>query len=349
MKFLRNAWYCVGIGSDLPDGKLTHIKVLGENVLLYRRGSGEVSAIGDTCPHRFAPLHQGKLVDGVVQCPYHGLRFDQTGQCVHNPHGNGTIPKSAKVPCWVAVEKYGIIWLWMGDKEKADVAEIPDFQQVAPRDGWATIHGHLNVAAHYELLTDNLMDLSHVPFLHPFLSFSGPLPEGFREKRDLVQNGDTVWSMLSTFKTPMTPLFKMLWDEAPATGQMQMDMRWDAPANLLLEGGMFPDEGPKSVGVAIPTAHLLTPETENSTHYFWVQARNAKTDDRALDQQLWHGVDEVFRTQDEAMVIACQERMGTNDLMSLKPVLLAGDGPAVRARRVLAARVEAEAEKEAIF
>jgi vanillate O-demethylase monooxygenase subunit len=272
--------------------------------------------------------------------PYHGLRFDSGGRCVHNPHGDGTIPRAAKVNAYAVAERYGALWVWMGTADTADAALIPDLSEIGKREGWNVIHGTLKVPAHYELLTDNLLDLSHVAYLHPFLTFSGPLAEGYREERPMQQQGDTVWSMHKMLNAPINPLFGMLWDGAPEIIDMRGHMRWNAPANLFLDVGVSPANRPVTEGVWLPTAHLLTPETGTSTHYFWAQARNVKLDDPELDQQLWHGIDGALRTEDEPMEVACQQMMGTSDLMSLKPVLLEGDAPAVRVRRILAEQLK---------
>jgi vanillate O-demethylase monooxygenase subunit len=342
MAFLRNAWYCAGWSDELTDQPIGRT-FLGEPVVMYRRTDGSAVAVGGRCPHRFAPLAMGKVVGDCIECPYHGLRFDPSGACNHNPHGDGAIPKAASVPAYLLAERDGILWIWMGDAALADPQSIPDMHEVAERPGWHTIRGYLGVGAHYELLTDNLMDLSHVPFLHPFLSNGAPLPPEFEEVRSLKQEGEAVYSMHLTKHLPMTPLFALLWGDAPpAYGDLRANMRWEAPANLLLDVGMTPPGQPPAAGPSLPIAHLLTPENENSTHYFWVQARDRKIDDLQLDPALHAGITDVFKNEDERMIVACADMMGTNDLFSLRPVLLPGDGPAVRARRLLSARIDKE-------
>lgn len=347
MAFVRNAWYCAGWSADLDTSGLIGRTFLNEPVLLYRLANGKAVAIGNRCPHRFAPLHCGKKIGDAVQCAYHGLRFDATGECVHNPHGDGTIPGAARVKSYPLAERYGALWIWMGTPDEADAAQIPDFSEIAEREGWAVIHGYLEVRAHYELVADNLLDLSHVNYLHPFLSFTGEPPPGYREERALNQVGESVWSRHSWLNSPITPLFRLLWDDAPDIVNGYADMRWDAPSNLLMPSGVAPVDGQREDGVALPMAHLLTPATDMTTHYFWCQARNRKVDDAALAAQLREGIDSAFRLEDEVMVVACQEMMGTTDLMSLKPVLLPGDGPAIRARRILGQRLERELGTEA--
>jgi nitrite reductase/ring-hydroxylating ferredoxin subunit len=96
--YLRNAWYVAAWSDDLADGQLLARTILKEPIVLYRKSDGNVAALEDRCPHRFAPLHMGKIVEGDrVQCPYHGLEFDPTGACVLNPHGTKNIPPRARV------------------------------------------------------------------------------------------------------------------------------------------------------------------------------------------------------------------------------------------------------------
>lgn len=342
MAFLRNTWYCAGFSGDLGKDPINHT-FLNESVAMFRKEDGTAAAVGNRCPHRFAPLHMGKVKGDCIECPYHGLRFDTSGACVHNPHGDGAIPKAARIKAYPLVERQGTLWIWMGDPALADPALIVDVPEIEQRAGWDVIHGHLKVGANYELLSDNLLDLSHVPYLHPFLSFDGPPPPGFSSTSELKQDGNTVYAMNISHNMPVTPLFKMLWDEgAPPVAEFRAHMRWDAPSTLMLDVGMHPPGAAVTDGPSLPTAHLLTPETETSTHYFWAQARDRKLNDPGLSAALAQGIDDVFRNEDQTMIEACQELMGTTDLMSLKPVLLAGDGPAIRARRVLTALKEQE-------
>src|SRR5262245_13234987 len=89
---LRNAWYGAAWGDDLAEGQLIGRTILQEPVVLYRKSDGHVAALEDRCPHRFAPLHMGKVVGGDrVQCPYHGLEFNSAGAYVLNPHGSKNI------------------------------------------------------------------------------------------------------------------------------------------------------------------------------------------------------------------------------------------------------------------
>jgi vanillate O-demethylase monooxygenase subunit len=343
--FLKNAWYCAGWASELGIGPLLARKLLNEPVLLYRRQDGTPVAIGNRCPHRFAPLHKGHRQGDNVACPYHGLVFGPDGDCVHNPHEEGAIPKAAKVPHYPLVERWDALWIWMGDPQQADPATIPDLTEASARPGWAFVTGSLEVPVNYEMVADNLLDLSHVPYLHPFLTPREAPPPEFKVMRDLRQDGDTVWSMHCNLNSRITPLLGMLWEDAPPLIEGYFDMRWQPPSNLMMVAGAAVMGSQRQEGAAIPMAHLLTPADEHTTHYFWSQARNRKVGMPEVDEQVRTGIAHAFQHEDEAMMAECYALMGTPDLMSLKPVLLPGDAAALRARRILASRIEAEAPR----
>ena len=106
-RYLRNAWYVAAWSDDLADGQLLGRTILKEPIVLYRKSDGHVAALQDRCPHRFAPLHMGKIVKGdFVQCPYHGLEFNSSGACVLNPHGTKNIPPRARVRSYPVTEKH---------------------------------------------------------------------------------------------------------------------------------------------------------------------------------------------------------------------------------------------------
>ena len=167
MRFLRNTWYVAMWSQDLKPGELQQRLILDEAIVLFRNASGQVAALLDRCPHRFVPLSLGKVCEGnSVQCPYHGLAFDATGVCVRNPNAEGRIPPALRVRRFPVVERHGAIWVWMGDRE-ADPALIPDFSVLDEEIGGQTIDRRwIRVAANYELMTYNILDISHTNTLH---------------------------------------------------------------------------------------------------------------------------------------------------------------------------------------
>jgi vanillate O-demethylase monooxygenase subunit len=181
-----NQWYVAGFDDELKSGELLARTYLGENDLLFRTKDGAPRALADRRPHRFAPLSAGKLQVAALQCGHHGLAFDGSGACVHNPHG--TIPKAACVRAYSVAERHRLLWIWMGEAALADAALIPDFGFNDP-EHWAVSTGTMVVDAPYELEVDNILDLSHIEFMHPLFGSEAVR----RAEVKCEQDGDVVW------------------------------------------------------------------------------------------------------------------------------------------------------------
>src|SRR5689334_5250191 len=141
MKYLENAWYIAGWDYEVTRS-LSMRTLLDEPILLYRKENGQAVAMSDKCPHRYAPLHRGHLRGDEVQCSDHGLRFDCSGACVHNPHpgGNGPIPRNARIRAYTTVERMGAVWVWMGEGA-ADESLLPDYDFIDNKTDYRTIRG----------------------------------------------------------------------------------------------------------------------------------------------------------------------------------------------------------------
>lgn len=334
MKFLRNAWYVAAWDNEIPAGGLFQRMLLNEPVLMFRDEAGKVQAISDRCPHRFAPLHMGKLVGDSVQCPYHGLEFNGQGRCTRNPHGDGAIPKAARVAAYPVVEKYSLIWIWMGDPDKAEDSLIPDFSSLDPQH-FHVGKRYLHVQANYVLETDNIMDLSHIQYVHPGTLGSSEVSNSITS---VEQKGDTVWSYREVRDEIMPEfLYKAMNIPLGTRVDRWIDVRWDAPANMMLFAGAVPTGRPRKEGVNNPLPHLFTPETDKTTHYWFAFSLPKAMGEHAAEivEQQVAGIEVPFRTEDLPMLKAQQSMMGDAGFWELKPVLLAGDAGAVRARRVL--------------
>jgi len=334
MKFLRNTWYVAAWDNEIEPGALFQRVLLNEPVLMFRDEAGKVQAISDRCPHRFAPLHMGKLLGNAVQCPYHGLEFNGQGRCTHNPHGDGAIPRAAVVKTYPVVEKYSLIWIWMGDLDRADEGCIPDFSSLDPEHFYVGKR-YLHVQANYVLETDNIMDLSHIQYVHPGTLGSSEVSQS---KTSVEQQGDSVWSYREV-RNEIMPDFLYEAMNIPKGTRVDrwIDVRWDAPANMMLFAGAVPTGRPREEGVNNPLPHLFTPETDTTTHYWFAFSLPKAMGDMAagiVEQQV-ASIEVPFRTEDLPMLQAQQNMMGESEFWDLKPVLLVGDAGAVRARRVL--------------
>jgi vanillate O-demethylase monooxygenase subunit len=200
------------------------------------------------------------------------------------------------------------------------------------------------VNANYVLENDNIMDLSHIEFLHKASLGSSKVSEG---KIDVVQVGDTVHSMRSTSAEKLTDDLERMRGIPP--GQLVdrwLDVRWNAPASMLLTTGFTYTGRPKEEGRELFSTHLFTPETESTTHYWFGIAfpRSMGPEGETLAEQNIKWLIQPFSKEDMPMLEAQQQTIGDRDFWSLNPVLLPSDGGAVRARRVLDRLIKEEQE-----
>jgi phenylpropionate dioxygenase-like ring-hydroxylating dioxygenase large terminal subunit len=345
--YLRNIWYVAAwdheVAADQPLGRT----LLGERLVFFRDVQGQPRALFDQCPHRFAPLSLGKVVDGCIQCPYHGLQFGGDGACSRNPHGNGAIPKAAKVRSYAVVERWSALWIWMGDADKADPALIPDFRSMDPAARWVG-KDYLLAKAEYQLETDNILDLSHIEFLHPGSLGSEAVKQA---QSEVQQEGDTVYSRRLTRNELLMPSLAQRYGIAEDQAvDRWLDTRWNAPAVMELWVGVAPAgaSDPRAVGKQVPFIHLFTPETATTAHYWFATSypkRMGEEGRRRAESDVQY-LREPFEREDLPMLEAQQRALGERDFWSMKPILLAGDAAAVRARRVLAALIQKEQDAQ---
>ena len=332
--WLRNAWYVAGFAEEFAPGALVARTLLGEPLVLFRSAEGGIAALADRCPHRFAPLSAGTLCDGgrSVQCAYHGLRFGADGACVHNPHGDGRIPVAAAVPARAVRERDRLVWLWAGDPARADESLIPDFSHVtsAPED--ATVRGHMPTACDYQLLVDNILDLTHADYLHAGTLGSGALSRCKPQVSDLGERGVRIAWMSSGDLAP--PAFDMHLREQGRPTDQWTEVTWFAPGAMQLKVGATLRGEPRERGVDTLNLHLATPETARSCHYWFWATRNFAISAQA-NAQIRPLIEHAFSQQDKPMLEAQQRAIGDAEFWSLKPVLLQGDPGAVRVRRKL--------------
>ena len=335
-KFLRNTWYVAMFSSDLDEGQLMHRTILNEPILFFRKEDGNVAAIIDRCSHRMAPLSMGKLLPGDrVQCIYHGLEYGPDGHCVKNPHGNCTIPNASHIRSFPVVERHTLIWIWMGDNP-ADPDTIPDYSCL---DDQPELHvtrpGYINVKANYELVVDNLLALSHINYVH-----AGILGNADTVAADVEveQDGDTVTVSRNCPDAESPGILQMMSPDGYERGDQWNSITWYAPSNLILEFGVSKVGEPKEKGTGYFAIHLLTPETDRTTHYHYTASRwNVLTGDeqnRKIRNNIYEMRTFAFADQD-VPVIEAQQVVMDQAGESVKPVLLTVDAGPARYQRVL--------------
>jgi vanillate O-demethylase monooxygenase subunit len=162
--WVRNAWYVAAWTHELAAGRILARSIIDEPLAIYRTRAGTPVVFEDRCCHRFAPLSMGRVEQDDLRCMYHGLKFAPDGRCVEIP-GQKLIPQSACVRRYPAVESGAWLWVWMGDAEQADATLIPPSIELGD-PGYRLKAGQLDYAADYQLIDDNLLDLSHLSYAH---------------------------------------------------------------------------------------------------------------------------------------------------------------------------------------
>src|SRR5579885_1119917 len=164
MPEVRNAWYVAGWSHEVPRGRPAAVRVLNEPIVLWRDASGRILAFEDRCIHRLAPLSLGRCEGDALRCMYHGFLYDRDGRVVEIP-GQERSARNLRLRSYPAIERYGWTWVWMGEPGAADEGLIPSLIGMEHPD-YVSFHGELEYAAAAHLVRDNLLDLSHVSFLH---------------------------------------------------------------------------------------------------------------------------------------------------------------------------------------
>ena len=168
--FVYDIWYFAGLSSDLKKGQLVRREIAGNAITLGRNETGEIFALSDICPHRAAPLSEGCLKAGTVECPYHGWRFNtQDGHCEEIPAlcaDQDMAVEKIKVRTYPTQEKGTLIWIYISADTKfsGTPALAPPQLEFANRK--ATLDDALILNCHVDHAVIGLMDPAHGPYVH---------------------------------------------------------------------------------------------------------------------------------------------------------------------------------------
>lgn len=332
--FLRNAWYQAGWSHDLSGQGLLARRLLDEPLVLFRDTAGVAHVVEDMCPHRFAPLSKGRVTKDGLACGYHGLTFGGDGRCVHNPHGPA--PGSMKVRSYPVLERHLALWVWMGDTELADASLLPDLSFIdnAPPEG--RIFGYLPTRANYQLLSDNILDLSHADYLHP-TTLGGVITGA---KATIEERDGTVFVNWWAADVDPPPVYARMVPPG-SRADIWTEVHWSAPASMVLRTGAVPTGLSRPSEDLDATLHNISPETPTTSHYFYCMARTINLEPE-FTAFLKTAINQAFQQEDKPMLEAQQARMGDREFWSIGPTLMSVDNPAVRARRCLERLIAAE-------
>jgi len=336
--FIRNCWYVAAWEHEIPADGLFHRTVIGEPLLLYRTAAGDVVALEDRCCHRHAPLSKGRREGDCVRCGYHGLKFDAQGVCVEVP-GMASVPPRARVRRYPVVLRNRWVFVWMGDTALADTALLPDNHSCGDPQ-WRHIPGYLHYDTPYLLICDNLLDFSHLSYVHENTLGGSTAIAQARPQIEKVPNGLRVTRKVHDVPPPA------YWARARDFGGANVD-RWFIydfvlPGTLLMHSGGRPAgdaEGDMRRAVQLHSCQTLTPETETTTHYFFQQSHPAALGDETLTRTIYDGLIVAFN-EDRDMITAQARNIERNPQAPMMP--LAMDAALLQFRRLIDQALAAE-------
>ena len=321
--FLRNTWY-VAVSHNEIDRNLKSITILGEKIVIYRREDGLPVALEDACPHRKLPLSKGRLTDDTIECGYHGLTFDCTGACVKAPTQD-RIPPTAKVHSYPVVERWGFVWIWMGNPNRAVEKKIIHIDNYDNPSWGKTATNTLTCACNYLYLVDNLLDPFHVKWIH---------------RTSLVSKGvDKISSKMDTFNDRLI-ISRWMYNQDPPpfyAPLIQFDGKCDRLQHyearypsIAVNKSIFTPVGtggpdkPYQDNTFISISYsFLTPVDENTTHYHWFQQRNSDPDSKEVNQSISDGLRKIF-IEDKDVVEAVHNGMANKTTQNIDLGLDAG-------------------------
>lgn len=338
--WIKNAWYVAAWSADIGQNELFARTILGMPVLLYRKGDGAVTAMDDRCCHRLAPLSRGRLEGDDVRCMYHGVKFGPDGVCTEIP-GEERIPKKYRLRSYPVVEKQNLIWIWMGAAELADPADIVDWPYLDHPE-WSFKGGYMPYKANYQLIVDNFLDFSHLPYIHEN-SLGTDTYAQVRPGITTTEFGVRVENL--AFDVPPAPIFQKVFDFSGNVDRWSI-YNFHIRGNCLLgdfgsaPAGTGGHEGERKGAALFRHISVLTPETETTTHYHFAQTRNFSLDQEGMDEAVLKSVIAAF-DEDRVMIEDQQKLIELDPQAQMIPLEV--DKALLIARRETGRLIEKEA------
>jgi len=333
----RNMWWCAAHIDEVQEKPLARW-LLETPVVLYRTADGKPHALYDRCPHRWAPLSEGHVDGDKIVCPYHGMEFNTDGFCTKAPTQN-MLPRTAGIPSYPVREAGAFLWIWMGNPDAIDCDPPEVAYQTDP--GWSFIHGYYTVGANWVLIRENVLDLTHIAFLHK---------NTFKQNDwvtapDSYMEGDTLCYEQEFDLAPLSPLF--------CAG---MGLPEDKPIKRVQKGRMpslaisfsdwnvhdpNPEAGARSDFI-MRGCHIVTPAQRGQTHYFWGAAFDVPEISDEVASKTKASVVAAF-DEDKHLLELMQKQLSEDPRgMEYLEVTLGADKCGIRVRQILHKKLKAE-------
>jgi phenylpropionate dioxygenase-like ring-hydroxylating dioxygenase large terminal subunit len=341
--YLKNSWYVAAWGNEITSDKPFARIILDEPIVFFRKHDGSVAALEDRCPHRHAPLHLGRIEGDHLQCGYHGLQFDGEGRCVKVP-GQDEIPPKARVKSYPVAERHGWVWVFMGAADRAHSTPIPDFSRM--NDPAFAPTGATNyVRCNYELINDNLLDLSHVGYVHGSTIGNTEMGEKGRLRVARTERGVRVTRWVIDCAPPPTYLKSGQFADGERIDRWQI-IDFEPPCFVQIHvggarTGTGAPEGHRVGGLGMWILNAMTPETASTTHYFWGVARDFKVESPEVTGVVHKDIATAFQQDKDILE---QQQKVIHLFVDPENVDIVADAGGIQARRLLRQLMRTEDE-----
>ena len=340
-----DAWYHAAWSDEVADKPLGRT-LLDQPVVLFRDAGGAARALADRCAHRATPLRLGEVTPAGLQCGYHGVTFDGSGRCTLIP-GQDAIPEAMCVRSYPILERQQILWIWMGDPKRADEALLAvDFPWLDDQVNWPHVYDVYEIEAGYELLVDNLMDLTHLPFIHRATIGGGNQKGQIEATMEVTptEHGVHYIRWMEAITPPPTYVKGAGFADGILVDRWQ-EFEYVAPSTVLQWTGALPvGQGAKENrvqpgGFNLRLYHGATPRTATSCYYFWTPLNGYNPTDAEATKLLHNEIAFTF-DEDVAFLEAQQAEVSTRPDVAL--VNIRHDRARVHASRALTSMIERE-------
>ncbi|MFM9968843.1 MAG: Rieske 2Fe-2S domain-containing protein [Burkholderiales bacterium] len=331
--FLLNQWYVAAWDREVTRDKPFARTILNQPIVFYRRADGTPGALEDRCCHRHAQLSLGVVVGDDLRCGYHGLKFDATGNCNEIP-GQNHIPPDARIRSYPILECWNWIWIWLGDPAMADKSLIPNWWWTTHPDWANTRPDPFHMRCHYQLINDNVLDVTHLAYVHASSIGSAAINE-FPMKTERLDGKVRMTRWI--IDRPAPPMYQNF-------GQFKGNVdRWQivehqAPcfsvnfAGCADTGTGAPQGDKAGKRIDLMALSAPTPESEDSTHYFFCFVRSFNLDDPATEKMFAEDFVKVFR---EDVVVIEAQHARIKSMPNAPQISIAVDAAPMAARRIL--------------
>ncbi|WP_416210349.1 Rieske 2Fe-2S domain-containing protein [Frankia sp. Cr1] len=302
--FPQNQWYVAAWSREVGRDLFART-ICGEQIVFYRTLDGRVVALADRCVHRRYPLSLGTLRGDDLECGYHGFTYDCSGTCIQVP-GQERVPRTARVRSYRVVEQANWIWVWIGEEAKADLAAVPDNHWLDD-PGWTMIGGMAPLPARYQLLVDNLLDLSHETYLHA--GFIGTPEVAATPIQTEVDHAEQVLRISRHMHGVECPPFYEKSTGFSTPVDRWQDIEYRPVCSYVLHSRIAPagvlpgDAGGDTGAVHAKILYGITPETEHSTFDFWAVARDFALGDAEVSDFFERMNQEVVQQDVDALTL----------------------------------------------